>query len=305
VIFLLELAINYYGSGTKRFFTSGWNIFDSIVVLIGFLTLIEVQLGPLSILKVFRAFRVFRLFKRIKALNKIIVALLRSIPGVLNAFVIMFILMAIYAIIATEIFRDFGGGYSAAEYTTYTGNYVEGTGNVTISAISTRGYTLGDEYYGTFSRSLFTMFQVLTGESWAEAIARPLVFGFNSPNGGFVVGFFFTSYLLIMQIVLMNVVVAVLLDKFVEPADKEEDSVTPNIAGGGKLAPALSGEDEETTQPKTTTTTTEVQALPLGATAEDIAAIKQQIKGLEDKLSEILKAVQTAGVGNAPATQSL
>ena len=253
------------------------------------------------------------------------------------------------------------------------GNYVEGTGNVTISAISTRGYTLGDEYYGTFSRSLFTMFQVLTGESWAEAIARPLVFGFNSPNGGFVVGFFFTSYLLIMQIVLMNVVVAVLLDKFVEPADKEEDSVTPNIAGGGKLAPALSGEDEETTQPKTTTTTTEVQALPLGATAEDIAvrarmwllhaplhtralcllngarvhwhrscslapvitlprlttplplmtdvitpdqafiaclrlheqAIKQQIKGLEDKLSEILKAVQTAGVGNAPATQSL
>ena len=38
VIFLLELAINYYGSGTKRFFTSGWNIFDSIVVLIGFLT---------------------------------------------------------------------------------------------------------------------------------------------------------------------------------------------------------------------------------------------------------------------------
>ena len=32
------------------------------------------------------------------------------------------------------------------------------------------------EYYGTFARSLYSLFQVLTGESWSEAVARPVVF---------------------------------------------------------------------------------------------------------------------------------
>ena len=42
-IFVLELVMNFYGSGTRRFWTSGWNIFDFIVVLVGFLTLIRVS----------------------------------------------------------------------------------------------------------------------------------------------------------------------------------------------------------------------------------------------------------------------
>ena len=45
-IFVLELIMNFYGSGTRRFWTSGWNIFDFIVVLVGFLTLIRVSRRP-------------------------------------------------------------------------------------------------------------------------------------------------------------------------------------------------------------------------------------------------------------------
>ena len=88
-IFIVELLTNYYGAGLKKFWASGWNRFDFLVVAVGFLTVIRVPLGPLSMLKMLRAFRVFRLFKRIKSLNKIIVALLNAIPGVTNAFVIM------------------------------------------------------------------------------------------------------------------------------------------------------------------------------------------------------------------------
>merc|ERR1719473_2204512 len=182
-------------------------------------------------LKVFRAFRVFRLFKRIESLNKIIVALIGAIPGVLNAFVIMVIFMAIYAIVAVDYFRDFGGTYGngTSVYETEPGNNVENSsqGQVKIASITARGFTIGDEYYGTFSRAFYTLFQVLTGESWSEAIARPLVFGYNASNAAFV-GFFFSSFILLMQIVLVNVVVAVLLDKFVsdpnEAGDEESDS---------------------------------------------------------------------------------
>ena len=49
----------------------------------------DVDLGPFNKLKLLRAFRIFRLFKRIKSLNKIIVAIGRSIPGVMNALLIM------------------------------------------------------------------------------------------------------------------------------------------------------------------------------------------------------------------------
>ena len=63
--------------------------------------------------------------------------------------------------------------------------------------------------------------QVLTGESWAEAIARPLIFGYEV---AWFPAFFFVTFLLLMQIVLVNVVVAVLLDKFVaDPSGDEED----------------------------------------------------------------------------------
>ena len=61
--------------------------------------------GPLSLLRLMRAFRVFRLFKRVKSLNKIIVSLGKAIPGVMNAFLIMLIVMCIYAILGVEFFK--------------------------------------------------------------------------------------------------------------------------------------------------------------------------------------------------------
>ena len=85
-----------------------------------------------------------------------------------------------------------------------------------VSSMTSRGYTNGYEYYGTFSRALFTLFQVLTGESWAEMVARPLLFGkpeWDSSWSVFGVATFFTTFILLHQIVLVNVVVAVLLDK--------------------------------------------------------------------------------------------
>ena len=79
--FLVELLVNIYGSWMCAFWQSGWNWFDFIIVTISVLSSVGALKGPLKLLKTFRAFRVFRLFKRVKALNKIIVALIRAIPG--------------------------------------------------------------------------------------------------------------------------------------------------------------------------------------------------------------------------------
>jgi hypothetical protein len=235
IVFLIELLMNIYGSGGpfRRFWSSGWNVFDFFIVVIGviFMTGAIPPDNPLSNLKMLRAFRVFRLFKRIKSLNKIVVALLRSLPGVFNAFVIMVIFMMIYAILAVEYFAPLGqefGEHGRGQYVTFGDNGE----NHTISAETARGFAYGWEYYGTFFRAMYTLFQVMTGESWSEAVARPLMFGLY--KNAILVAIYFVSFILLMQIVLTNVVVAVLLDKFV--ADEPQEGDDGGLSEGGPTA---------------------------------------------------------------------
>jgi hypothetical protein len=218
VIFLFELIANMwsYGGPVKKFWSSGWNVFDTLIVAVGVLTMANILGPPLDKLKLMRAFRVFRLFKRVEALNKIIVALLKSIPGVINAFIVLGVFFCIYAILAVELFREFGEGGIYTTYDATTGQ------NVTITSVTSRGFIAGIEYYGTFSRALYTLFQVMTGESWSEAVVRPLVFGWNQ-DSAFVVGAFFVTFIILTNLVLINVVVAVLLENFVTDDGTGED----------------------------------------------------------------------------------
>ena len=242
VIFFIELMVNIYGNFYWPFVTNGWNLLDTLVVIVGTTSLARMELGPLAQVKVLRAFRVLRLFKRVKSLNKILLGLIKSIPGVMNAFMVMLIFMTIYSIVAVDLFRDFGhdGGYTTLQrYGEADGQFGPECGvdamecingsklggtfetSTNIPALTGRGFYYGQEYFGSFSRALYTLFQVLTGESWSEAVVRPLLFGFE-PRNAFLVGIFFTSYILLTQVVLQNVIVAVLLDQFVADPEAEE-----------------------------------------------------------------------------------
>jgi len=212
IIFLIELIVNLYGNWFFPFWRSGWNVFDTIVVANGVINLLRIDLGPLSLLRLLRAFRVFRLFKRVKSLNKIVVAILSAIPGMSNAFIIMTIFMSIYAIVAVELFSTFGvDGDFVSTYETPDGV----THYVNVSLMTERGQPYGTEYYGTFAKSLYTMFQVMTGDSWSEIISRPLMFGWSAAP----TAIFYITFVLLMQIILTNVVVAVLLEKMVSDDD--------------------------------------------------------------------------------------
>ena len=240
VAFLFELILNMYANWLFRFWADPWNQFDFLVVAIGLMTdayLSGLQLGPAKLLRNMRAFRVFRLFKRIKSLNKIVVALGKALPGVMNAFLIMLLVMCIYALLAVEFWGQVGrGGYMDYVVTIPE----ERNDDVDKSDwsyhktyyVTSRGGEYGNEYFGNFLRSLY-IFQVLTGESWSEAIARPLIE--QNDVSAFGVGFF-VSFILVNQIVLINVVVAVLLEKMVD--DEEEITDEEKEAAMAPLSPA-------------------------------------------------------------------
>jgi voltage-gated sodium channel len=184
VLFLIELIVNMYGSWLLAFWKSGWNIFDFVIVLISTISLIYPQMPGIVVLRLFRAFRVFRLFKRIPSLRKIVVGVMVSLPGVGNAFVILGLIMAIWSIIGVEFFREDM-----------------------------------DEEFGNFAKGMLTMFQVMTLDSWASNIARPLIFQYQQ----YMAAPFFISYVFIAGIVLANVVVAVLLEKYLTHSSEAED----------------------------------------------------------------------------------
>ena len=230
IVFLVELVMNMYTCGgphRRLFRCSAWNMFDTLVVVVGIILMSGADLGSLEHIKLLRAFRVLRLGSRIKSLNKIMVALIRCIPGVLSALVLMLLFFALYAIIAVDMFRKFGDGGTYKTWNEY-GNMTE------ISAVTSRGYWYGREYFGTFSKAMMTLYQVMTGESWAEAVVRPLLFGLYRDDALFV-SVYFVSFRLLLDLVMGNIVVAVLLDKFA--MDTEESKSNTKIVDDTELSP--------------------------------------------------------------------
>jgi len=211
IVFTIELAVNMYGHWFKAFWVDTWNIFDFVVVAIGLLDAAKVDLpGPLKMLRMMRAFRVFRLFKKIKSLNKIVVSLVHAIPGMSNAFLINTLFMCIYAVLAVDFF-----GY--AERITMNCDL-----DNEDTILTGRQICWGTEYYATFGKSLYTLFQVLTGDSWSEAVVRPIFVFFDNPIDQLCAGIFFVTFVLLNAVVLINVVIAVLLDKMASGNDDDD-----------------------------------------------------------------------------------
>ena len=86
------------------------------------------------------------------------------------------------------------------------------------------------------SRPLVSLSQILTGDSWSEAVARPVLFGWaeydnsdpddlasNNIVSNVIAAIYFMSFVIVNSFVLINVVVAVLLDKMVSSDDEEEE----------------------------------------------------------------------------------
>jgi len=253
VAFTIELLINMYAHWWRPFFKSSWNIFDLVVVTIGVVNMADLPLPkPLRLLRMMRAFRVFRLFKRVKSLNKIIVAIVHAVPGVMNAFLILTIVMCIYSILAVEFYKEVGVG-------------CQDDGYARPGFDTKREDCMGREYFGNFAKSIYTFFQVLTGESWAENVARPVIWFYQDQFRSLASACFFVSFVLVTGFVLTNVVVAVLLDKMTANQEEEE-------------------EEAEAAPPADRQITTESQRQKL---TDDEKLVAKQMSKLKDALGEL------------------
>ena len=137
IFFVIEIIIRFVGEPKKKdFFKSGWNIFDSAIVLISLIPI--PNNSSFLLLRLLRVFRVLRIISVIPELKKIIEALLGSIKRVFYVGLLLFIILYIYASIGSILFNSDA-----------------------------------PERWGDVGVSMITLFQVLTLSSW-EQVMLPL-----------------------------------------------------------------------------------------------------------------------------------
>jgi voltage-gated sodium channel len=132
VFFLFEIFVRFIGEERKKdFFKSGWNIFDTLVVVISLIPVDESEMALLA--RLIRIFRVLRMISVVPELRILINSLLKALPRLGYVVLLMFIIFYIYAAI---------------------GSYLFGEINTVL--------------WGDIAISMLTLFRVMTFEDWTD-----------------------------------------------------------------------------------------------------------------------------------------
>jgi voltage-gated sodium channel len=176
-IFVVELAIKLYAQRLK-FFTNGWNLFDFVVI--GF-ALVPAGQG-LAVLRALRILRVLRVVSVAPSLRRVVEGFVTALPGMGSVFLLMAIIFYIGAVIATKLFGP---------------NF--------------------PEWFGTLGMSAYTLFQVMTLESWSMGIVRPVMAMFP------YAWVFFVPFIMITTFAVVNLLVGLIVNSM-QDAHAVEDN---------------------------------------------------------------------------------
>ena len=103
IFFVIEIIIRFVGEPKKlEFFKSGWNVFDTLIVLISLIPI--PNNSSFLLLRLLRVFRVLRIISVVPELKKIIEALLTSVKRVFYVGLLLFIILYTYATIGSILF---------------------------------------------------------------------------------------------------------------------------------------------------------------------------------------------------------
>lgn len=175
-IFVLELLAKIFAY-RLRFFTNGWNLFDFFVVGIA----LAPGTGSFSVLRALRILRVLRVVSVAPRLRRVVEGFVTALPGMGSVFLLMALIFYIGAVMSTKLF----------------------------------GATF-PEWFGSLGQSAYTLFQIMTLESWSMGIVRP-VMGVHP-----YAWLFFVPFILLTTFAVVNLLVGLIVNSM-QDAHHEED----------------------------------------------------------------------------------
>jgi voltage-gated sodium channel len=188
-IFAVEVALRIVAFG-PGFFRGGWNWFDFIIVGISLIP----AAGNLSVLRSLRILRVLRLISVVPQMRTVVTALLQVIPGMGTVALLLLLIFYVGAVMATKLF-----GQSFPEW------------------------------FGSIGASMYSLFQIMTLESWSMGIVRPVMEQYP------LAWAFFVPFILITTFAVLNLFVAIVVDAM-QSAHKAEAAEAEAEAHAERLA---------------------------------------------------------------------
>ncbi|AZU04611.1 ion transport protein [Glycocaulis alkaliphilus] len=177
-IFAAEILLKLFVYRVS-FFRSGWNWFDLIVVTISLIP----AAGPFAVLRALRVLRLFRLFSVVPEMRRVVMALAKAIPGMGSIMMVLGLIFYVGAVMSSKLF---------------SGTH--------------------PEFFGDLGAAAFTLFQVMTLESWSMGVARPVIS--EHP----LAWAFFVPFIILTSFAVLNMFIAVIVDSLqAKHFDEETD----------------------------------------------------------------------------------
>jgi len=174
-IFVIEIILRIYVY-RQAFWKDPWSLFDFTVVTIALIP----ASGPFAVLRALRVLRVLRLLTMVPSMRRVVGALLKAIPGLGSIGVMLIIFYYVFAVIATNLFGD--------------------------------AYP---QWFGTLGNSLYTLFQIMTLESWSMGIVRPVMETFP------LAWAFFVPFIIVATFTMLNLFIAIIVSAMQDYSEAE------------------------------------------------------------------------------------
>lgn len=167
-----------------NFFKSGWNIFDFTIVAISLFS----ASSPLSVLRAFRIIRALRLLSIIPQMRNVLAALFSAMPGIGAILAVLTLVFYIFAVIATKVFGD----------------------NFHI-------------LFGSIGESMFTLFQIMTLDDWANEVVRPIMHQYP------YAWLFFMPFIVVASFTILNLFIAIIVSSMTHLTEEEVEEQTEEL----------------------------------------------------------------------------
>ncbi len=220
-IFVCEFAIKLIAHGSQpwKYFTSPWNLFDFVIVVIGFAPIVIHFMHPdsttdyhavaalrlIRLARAIRVMRVFRLITHLRELQVLVETLVSSFKRLLYVGLLLVCLFYVYAVVGVFLFRDNDPGH-----------------------------------FQNLQQAHMTLFQCITGDGWSDLMNNeirpsPEHLGEHFEAYPFLSPLYFGSFIVIGSYVLLNLVVGIIISAMEKANEEHEVALEKEILAAQKL----------------------------------------------------------------------
>ena len=179
-IFVVEIAAKLFAQ-RGQFFRKGWNLFDFVIVGIALIP----GSGAFSVLRALRVLRLLRVLSVAPSMRRVVEGLVTALPGMASVFLLMALLFYIGAVVSTKLFG-----------------------------------AVFPDWFGTLGLSGYTLFQIMTLESWSMGIVRPVMEVYP------YAWLFFLPFILVTTFAVVNLLVGLIVNSMQNAHSEEEHAAT-------------------------------------------------------------------------------